>query len=118
MYQQYKITYGTYDLGDSKSGIYHCANLKDAIEDAKYIAQNHFENLANRNRIRWKHCVCESIEECRDKIGYLTGARPTGAYYNGESLWTRGVSFHNGMIDDHIWYTVEPFNIKNPFEEL
>lgn len=116
--QQFLISYGTYDLGDSRSSIHYCFNQEEALEDARYVAQNHFESLANRNRVRWKRYVGQSIEEYRDKIGRLTGTRPLGATYNGESLWARGVNLHNGMIEDHIWYKAEPIELKNPFENL
>lgn len=118
MFQKYLLTYGCYDVGDTITMTRYGESLEEALEDAQYIARNHFEHLARGKKIRWKHSIGEFVEEYRDKVKYLTGKRPVGPEYEGKSFWALGVNKYNDMLEDHIWYQAELIDIKNPFEEL
>lgn len=117
MFQKYLLTYGTYDTGDIITMVRYSTSLEEALEDAQTYARSHFENLARKNQVRWKHYIGEYIEEYRDRIKSLTGVRPSSEY-KGESLWNLGRNKYNAMLEDHIWYQAELIDIKNPFEEL
>lgn len=117
MFQKYLLTYGTYDTDDIITMVRYSTSLEEALEDAQTYARSHFENLARKNQVRWKHYIGEYIEEYRDRIKSLTGVRP-GSEYKGESLWNLGRNKYNAMLEDHIWYQAELIDIKNPFEEL
>lgn len=118
MFQEYLLTYGSYDVGDTITMTRYSESLEEALKDAQYIARNHFEHLARGKKIRWNHSIGEFVEEYRDKVKYLTGKRPVGPEYEGKSFWTLGVNKYSDMLEDHIWYQAELIDIKNPFEEL
>jgi hypothetical protein len=118
MFQKYLLTYGTYDVGDMITMTRYSKSLEEALEDAQCIARNHFEALVRGKRIRWKHSIGEFVEEYRDKVKYLTGKRPVGPEYKGQSFWNLGYNKYSDMLEDHIWYQAELIDIKNPFEEL
>lgn len=118
MFQKYLLTYGSYDVGDTITMIRYSESLEEAFEDAQTFARSHFEDLARRKQVRWKHFIGEFVEEYRDKVKYLTGQRPVGAEYKGQSFWNLGYNKYKDMLEDHVWYKAELIDIKNPFEEL
>lgn len=118
MFQKYILTYGTYDTGDIITMVRYSTSLEEALEDAQTYAHSHFEDLARKKQVRWKHYIGEYIEEYRNKVKYLTGIRPVGGDYKGQSFWNLGYNKYKAMLDDHIWYQAELVDIKNPFEEL
>lgn len=118
MFHKYLLTYGTYDMGDMITMTRYSESLEEALEDAQCIARNHFEALARGKRFKWKHSIGEFVEEYRDKVKYLTGKRPVGPEYKGQSFWALGVNKYNDMLEDHIWYQAELMDTNDPFEEL
>ena len=118
MFHKYLLTYGSYDVGDIITMTRYSESLEEALKDAQSFARTHFEDLARRKQVRWKHFIGEFVEEYRDKVKYLTGQRPVGPEYEGKSFWNLGYNKYKTMLDDHIWYQAELIDIKNPFEEL
>ena len=118
MFHKYLLTYGTYDVGDMITMTRYSESLEEALEDAQCIARNHFEALARGKRFKWNHSIGEFVEEYRDKVKYLTGKRPVGPEYKGQSFWALGVNKYNDMLEDHIWYQAELMDTNDPFEEL
>lgn len=117
MFQKYVLTYGTYDTGDIITMVRYSESLEEALEDAQTYARSHFEDLARKKQVRWKHSIGEFVEEYRNKVKDLTGQRPSSEY-KGQSLWNLGRNKYYAMLEDHIWYQAELIDIKNPFEEL
>ena len=118
MFQKYLLTYGSYDVGDVITMTRYSESLEEALEDAQTFACSHFEDLARRKQVRWKHFIGEFVEEYRDKVKYLTGKRQVGAGYKGQLFWNLGYNKYKDMLEDHVWYKAELIDIKNPFEEL